>query len=154
MADRVLEASRRAHSDIRYLTVVDTILESLQFSLQNMRDFLDGFELPIFVNWGFDQYIGDGIAAIKEIDLFDCPSRSIVHPIAMLPRQAEHLLVCLESYNKACDEGQAAARRAIPTLHNSFNLVWSIISSARAECQKAIGSLETVADGGSAVTTP
>lgn len=143
-ANRVLEESRRAHDFYRRLVAIDAAVAVLELALKMIKETMDRYEPPIFLAVDSHQRrIREAAAIIRGIDLLDCPSAAVIHFLSLVPSFAEDFAETLGVYADLCVSGKPGElKRALPNFGNSFNVVWSVVGSARDCCSKEMQLLQ------------
>lgn len=144
-ADRVLELSRRAYQDHQRLTVIDAALHRLEAVLSMIKKHMDMVDGPVFTSVNFYQeQIHDEAKTIKNFNLFDCPSISLIHALSLLPSAAEGFANNMEKYMEVCSSKgiEQAMRQELPVLENGFTAAMMHVTVARKICKERIESLE------------
>jgi len=140
LANRVLDVSRNAREDRRKLIVIDAILKNLEFNFEYIKDFLENYRIPVN-SFGRLGYVEDAVAAVKRIDLFDCPSPEVISLLALLPRQCDRLLEEIKNYDKSFDTLEGDIQKAYVILSNGMGASNSLVSTIRQKCQLEISRL-------------
>jgi len=139
-AGRILDASKLAKEDIRKLTIIDAILKNLEFSLTQLKDGLNRYQIPTCNLCSLGQ-LEDACTVIKAIDIFACPSPNIIRELALLPRSCDGLFNAIESFDKSFDEFDGNTPEAERNLRNSITVLSSILEITRNACRESLESL-------------